>query len=539
MPQNQIGQNGWPFLLRQPLRWLTIGIGFLILIGIIFSASHKNAAEKFQSQESIKTFAITWIGPPQSWDPLDFDSAQNLFVARMLYATPIEASPSGELTSRILKRFSVSSDSKTVRFELISNLRYADGCPLTALDLATAISRMAYARPKFPVLENLVGLDAWLANTDPLQTFPSGIEVRDGTVILHFSKAENKPLFRFALEPFAIIPRRCIDLKKNRLKCVRPPESGPYHLVGGKLGAPKLQFERRSTSEHIPARIDFIYPKPEDVFSLLDAKVSSSTVIFANDLDFKDTVLDRLREGYAFLPIAKSWHGFFLLNDASAFFTSKSCRQFFADQFRKQFKSLRLTSHPLEISIFTKLTAGYRAPKAFQREKPDGTNPQLCDLSSKGHRLRWTRRGARQEDFASVMNATCKAVGLNCAEVAQPNMPVRKLLDEGVDLVGASTGFWPQDPLGDLQMLFTPNLHLHLASIARDNVLQDTIRSARNLGTDPHALEAINTILYDRALYNIYTHHQYFYVAPKTQEKTLRTSPLGVTVPYPWQVFQL
>jgi hypothetical protein len=43
--------------------------------------------------------------------------------------------------------------------------------------------------------------------------------------------------------------------------------------------------------------------------------------------------------------------------------------------------------------------------------------------------------------------------------------------------------------------------------------------------------------LFDKAIYNIYTHHQYFYVTGKEFDKSLREAPIGVTVPYPWQLF--
>ncbi|NJL25055.1 MAG: hypothetical protein HC902_07690 [Calothrix sp. SM1_5_4] len=115
---------------------------------------------------------------------------------------------------------------------------------------------------------------------------------------------------------------------------------------------------------------------------------------------------------------------------------------------------------------------------------------------------------------------------------------MRQLMDEGVAILSGSTGFWPLDPLGDLQMLFTQNMHKHLAAVASNSQLQSAIRAARGAHDGIQNMHAINQILFDEAIYNIYTHHQYFYAAAKLQERVLRQSPIGVTVPYPWQVFR-
>jgi hypothetical protein len=182
------------------------------------------------------------------------------------------------------------------------------------------------------------------------------------------------------------------------------------------------------------------------------------------------------------------------------------------------------------------MTAGYQPVASF-----DSTSSSIdeCRGHFRGQELLWARRGGRQQDFVEVIAQTCDALGMRCQEVKFNGRSVAQLFGEGVGLISGSTGFWPLDPLGDLQMLFTPNMHQHLRFVTDDPVLQNEIRAARSSSADDQLshLHAINKILFDKAIYNIYTHHQYFYVTGKEFDKSLREAPIGVTVPYPWQLF--
>ncbi|MBX3022682.1 MAG: hypothetical protein KF799_13500 [Bdellovibrionales bacterium] len=486
--------------------------------------------------QSIKTFAITWTGAPTSWDPLNFDAAANIFTARMLYATPLEISAAGILTSRLLNRFSVSPDSKQIDFSIKPNQIFADGNPITAEDIATSIVRMAMVRPRFPVLENIEGLHEWLQLRTPLNSFPKGIEVSQGRIRIRLTKAEDRPLLRFTLEPFAVIPRSCIDLNANKLSCERPSESGPYNLEVGGIGSEELVFKKRM-QESIPDRIRFRFPKALALMAEIAKPEASETVFFANDLDFSGADLTHLRSNYAFLPTLKAWHGRFLLNPLVAPFNEQICRQIFADRFREIFAQLNLLDHRVEASIFTRLTPGYQDWNQM-RKSYAGSNPQDYLNRLKGVEFKWARRGAQQPAFAEAIATVCADLDMLCTEVCSNEKSVRNLLDDGVSLISGSTGFWPLDVLGDLQMLFTPNMHKHLSTVAENDQLQKAIRTARLHNGKLSALHDINRILYDDAIYNVYTHHQYFYVVHKEHEKYLRGSPIGVTIPYPWQVFR-
>ena len=514
----------------------------LLLICSAFGAASVVAWLFFKGVPSdppvVRTFAISWTGAASSWDPLDFDMANNLFVARMLYATPLEASPQGEVTSRILSEFTVSSDGRTIRLDVKPGLQFEDGTPLTAEDVAISIARMAYVRPQFPVIESIEGLRDWLVWPDALSRFPHGVSIERNRVIVRLAKAEHRPLFRLSLEPFAVIPRRCLDLRANRLACPRPPESGPYRLAKGDLGASELVFERRVEDASMPLRVRFTYPAARSSLSALEPGADPGTVVFANDLDFSDNELAMIRQRYAFLPVAKSWHGHFLLNPKARPFGDKDCRQVFADAFREKFRALESPWHSLETSIFTQLMPGYQPAADFTRPSLAPAARARALEKLRGRSITWVRRRSRQESFARVITDVCRDLGMVCSELENAQKSMGELMDDGVAVLSASTGFWPLDPLGDLQMLFTPNLHSDLKAVWSNRGLQQAIRAARMSDGSLGDLREVNRILFDDALYNVFTHHQYFYAAPKALERSFRDAPVGYAVPYPWQLFR-
>jgi hypothetical protein len=489
-------------------------------------------------------FVVTWTGAPTSRDPLDFDMAQNLFASRMLYATPIETSADGSLSSRLLDSFEVFDGGRALRLVVKTALRFEGGREIQPADVAFSIARMALVRPKFPVIESLVGLDAWRALASPLETWPQGIVVNGREIVLRFTRAEAKPLFRLSLEPFAVIPRECIDVRTNKLVCARPPESGPYRLAEGALRNERLLFTLRQpvSDLHGPEQIEFRYTPVSDGLKILEdrqANGGGGVVVFASDLDFTDDEIRNLRSNYEFLPTAKSWHGFFLLNPDTDLFADRKFRQRFAHRIRERFKELSLSEHPVEASVFTELTPGYQTYESLSNVLSSA--PDVVEtFNDKKRELTWARRNAGHPGFSQAMRVACKDLSIDCREVDAGGKSSSQLWDEGISLLASSTGFWPLDPLGDLQMLFTPNMHKILQDVASNQLLQKAIREARSASTrealDSH-LHDINLLLLRDAIYNVYTHHQYFYVGTGGEASRLRKAPLGMTVPYPWQVF--
>lgn len=95
------------------------------------------------------------------------------------------------------------------------------------------------------------------------------------------------------------------------------------------------------------------------------------------------------------------------------------------------------------------------------------------------------------------------------------------------------SGFWALDPGGDVQMLFTPDLHKPLQHLSGDAQLQQLIR---NLNANPESFRELNRFVYADARLNIYTHVRRFFASKN--KNLLGEVPFAITSPAPWQVFE-
>ena len=111
---------------------------------------------------NMNEYIITETDQPTSLDPLDADQTQNLPVARMIYATPLEIDASDAISSLVLEKFSYDKLTKTIHWKVKKDLKYSDGESMTVEDVAFSVLRMTYARPKFPVIDSIEGVSEWV-----------------------------------------------------------------------------------------------------------------------------------------------------------------------------------------------------------------------------------------------------------------------------------------------------------------------------------------------------------------------------------------
>lgn len=87
-----------------------------------------------------------------------------------------------------------------------------------------------------------------------------------------------------------------------------------------------------------------------------------------------------------------------------------------------------------------------------------------------------------------------------------------------IQILMSSSGLFPQDISGDLQMLFTPNLHLCLKFASQDEKMQNLIESLRQAlpATEKRKItEELNRHLYREALCGVYLHSRRFILHTK------------------------
>ena len=104
-----------------------------------------------------------------------------------------------------------------------------------------------------------------------------------------------------------------------------------------------------------------------------------------------------------------------------------------------------------------------------------------------------------------------------------------------IHLMPGSTGFWAADPVGDIRMLFTPDMHPTLSHVSKDSKLQSLLDKLEK-DRSPKNFEAVNKYLYDDAKFNVFRHSTRFYLTKKGQ--TLDHLPLGITSPAPYTLME-
>lgn len=500
----------------------------ILILALLFAsaASMSNAAVATPYR-----YVISETGKFSSLDPLDADTTSNLPVARMIYATPLESSTSNQLTSRVLESFRYDTKTKSLEWIVKKDLQYSDGTALTAEDVGFAVARMAHARPKFPVLSAIAGLSGWIHAKHALKSFPAGIRIDGQKITIQFTDDVDHPLFRFCLELFSIIPRRCVSSETGKISCERIPESGPYKIVS--QDAKSVTFERRSlTDATLPTPIRFDYVPPKDLAELAGT-IDAKTVVAGSEADYSPNQIHELsnRLNIKYLPASR--FEAVLINKEVGPFADRNCRQTFARQFRIAFHSLA-PERNIEGSLFTKLLPGYETLAELDSTKASNSE---CKKQFTSSEIPW---GFEESDRDSLfVRAVSQAFAVLGAKSSKPKVfSSRKDFAEAfssgtIAFFNAGSGFWALDPAGDARMLFTPNLHRPLKQLTSDDRLQSLLEK---LGDRADAYQAVSRSLFDDALLNIYSHQRRFFATSKAT--SVEALNFAITSPAPWQVFR-
>ena len=491
-------------------------------------------------------YVITETSMPTSFDPLDGDQTQNLPAQRMIYSTPVEVDGKGTLQSQVLESYTYSPDTRVMTWTLKQGAKFSNGSAITIEDVAFAVSRMAFTRPKFPVIDKIEGVQEWVNNANALETNPSGIRISGNKVEIKFGQPVDHPLFRFCLEIFSIIPKSCVDLKTNKVKCDQIPFSGHYALK--EKAKSELYFEMREDSplkESAPHNIAFEYRLPDEVFSE-KYKFNGVTVIQGNEIKLSLDQLRTLKSEFqtSYLPSARI--GLTLLNPNFAPFNDHSCRLIYAQAYRNAFESLATVGFKVESSIFTDVLPGYMKTHEITNSKDSQISTEEKEKCLEKLRKTPPQWAVVKEDAGSIYSlVTERAFDVLGIPKPQPKIfDTRKQETEAfvkgeISLIGASTGFWAMDPAGDVQMLLTPNMHKILQFVSNDDKVQNLIRSLKvsREKNDSIAFKNLNQYIYDQGLFNVFAHVRRFYASDSLEN--ISDLPVSITSPAPWQVFRI
>lgn len=490
-------------------------------------------------------YIITETGMFSSLDPLDGDQTQNLPVQRMIYATPLEIDSKGSLSSSILESYEYNESENKISWIVAKDLKFSDGQPITADDVAFAVARMAYKRPKFPVIEHIKGVQQWSKRNDALKTLPEGIQTSGQKIEIFFDQAVDHPLFRFSLEIFSVIPKSCVDLKTNKVVCESIPTSG-YYGIKNKSDS-KIEFVRndfrysKDRTFQIPDRISFLYKKNLDA---LQIEHDSMSVVQGNEINWGMEEHARLKQNFKIRYLPSARIALMEINPHHSSLVHKNCRLIFAQAYRQAFSNLFKDHFKTESSLFTEVITGYIKNQdledKFYHSIPNMEKERCLATLRKNPPLYAQTPDPIDEMHRQTMLEAYNILGIQNVKPVLLNSrseETQAFLDGRISVIGASTGFWAMDPAGDVQMLLTPNMHKILQFVANDDQVQSLIKKLKTSEDKKQAYENLNEYMYSQANFNVFSHIRRFYASSSIDH--IAELPTSITSPAPYQVFRM
>ncbi len=343
----------------------------------------------------------------------------------------------------------------------------------------------------------------------------------------------------FTLELFSIIPKRCVDLKTNAINCKTVPTSGYYEIKEDTDQG--IAFQLRDGVHFIQnkkyaSQIRFLYREAKNVFTESDLQ-NDHTVIYSSESKVTKDQLRNVESDFhvAFTPAA--WFTILQLNPNAQPFKEPGCRLEFAEAFRKHFE--KLSGEPTEASVFTKLVAGYKTHKELQDQVLKAT-AEKCASKLAGKTIDIGFDESANPVFVQAIIDAANELGVKIngpAKFKSRKEEVDQYLDGKTSILYGKTGFWALDPTGDIQMLFTPNLHKGIQHFWNDQTLQNLLGALVHDGeVNNQSLEDVNEYLFRDGKFNVYSHVRRFYASKNKAH--IQNLPIGVTSPSPWHLFE-
>lgn len=397
---------------------------------------------------------------------------------------------------------------------------------------------MAYTRPMFPVLENIVGVKKWAASKSALKSMPDGLRVAGQEISIQLDRNIDHPLFRFCLELFSIIPKKCVDLDKNKIICKDIPISGPYRIA--KKSKDTYLFVKREGPilDDVPQRIQFEYVAPDILPKKLES-LDELTVIAGGEVAYSISDLKLIEKKLTTKFAPASRFSMLLLNPEVEPFKNIKCRRYFAGEFRKAYANLADKSQPMEASIFTKILPGYLSVQDLEKSNVLSSKDIAdCKTVFSKAEIRWAHTQSNGHTmFVNTLRNTISNIG---AKLPEPILTANRKENENLFTAGkisvlhGSSGFWALDPAGDLKMLLTPNLHEMLEFVTANPTTQNLVAGLQDESAD---YTKMNRYLFEQADLNVYTHLRRFFASPN--KALLADLPIAISSPAPWQVFEV
>jgi hypothetical protein len=306
-------------------------------------------------------------------------------------------------------------------------------------------------------------------------------------------------------------------------------------------------FEKRDLNEifgsKVPQKITFKYMAPTEAVQF-SQKIDSTTIISGTELRFTINDLQSLKESVQISYAPASRLVGLVINPNIPPFNDSKCRAVFANDFRETFKSIVHGERKIEFSLFTDLLPGYVTSAELQSSvvsKLNANDLVSCKMKLQENPIHWLKSKSNPNSFfVQVMEQVFANLGIENQEPILADTQkdeVEMFVSGKLSVSSFQTGFWAFDPSGDVQMLFTPNLHKSLSFVSQAPKTQILVKNLESTKDKNSAFAILNRHIFSGSLFNVFTHVRRF-VASKDQ-RLIQEAPVSITAPAPWQYFKV
>lgn len=509
----------------------------ITLGGAVLCASFLLAGRSKNTVQS-NLFIQAETEPPASLDPLEADYINNLHASQMVHRSILEITQDNTLTSSVLSSFTYNPDLAQIVFTTDDSQVFSDGTPITADDVSFAVKRMLMKRPTFPVIRHIKGRSRWLKSPDPLNCTLEGITSTPGRVVIQLDRHVQNPLYRFALPIFGIVKKDGVDPKTNRWSD-GSATSGFYRLVERTDHTWAYELLEIHRERALVNRISLSYlPGPLRQADLEPLSGSNVVASVQSHGTVPEQEQSYSRIGLHRIDQPSTRFSLMLLNPGHPAFGERECRWLFAERFRAELDPMD-GAFQFDASLFSRIVPGYVSASELRRGiELTPEQERKCRHHLRGSKVRWMPTVGSDDDLLrTALTKVARAFDFDLVELAREprNVHFEMFASGELDLSFGGSSFWPFDPVGDVQMLFTPNLHKPLQFVSDERELQKLLSGLEFEANPSERMGRINRFLFTNALFNVYAHSRYSYLV--RGQDVSRTIPIAITPPAPWQVF--
>lgn len=270
---------------------MTATLGISILTGCSSKNGKTDAAVNPKSKDSI-VYALT-SSPTGIFNPLLNDTVYDDAVIDLTYNSLLSFDEKLNPKSDLAESYSVSDDNLSITFKLKNNIKWNDGKPFTAEDVAftfTSLANKDYTGSKYGDVEKLKGANAYHeGNADKVE----GIKVIDNnTIKFTFEEPYSPGLTN--LGSMGIIPKHIWEKvpvaqwKDQKDLLTKPVGTGPYEVLSFNEGQ-DVQFKKNDDYFDGDVKTEkFIFKVTNEDTAQVELLNGTVDVIDASNLKKKD-----------------------------------------------------------------------------------------------------------------------------------------------------------------------------------------------------------------------------------------------------------